>query len=338
MTPTPSSAPESLSSIGAPARPPGGRAQRLSLLASALAASLLLVACGGSSSDDNSTAQGPAPVPAPAPATSQAVAIQFAVKANGAVVSCGTPISGLGTGGSTAQLHDLRFYVSEAKLMNDQGAEVPITLTADDWQNDQVALIDLEDGSGACADAGTTATNTTLRGTVPSGTYTGVRFTIGVPSALNHSDYAVASKPMDVQALAWSWQAGRKFLQIEVNPEGGVARPAPAAPSDTFYVHLGSTGCTGNPVSGETVNCARPNRMAFHSHAFNAESQQLVIDLSGLLATSNLTTDGGSAPGCMSGQTDPECAPVFGALSLDLVSGLPIDDGHEQKLFLVESK
>lgn len=318
---------------------PTGRV--FSLPATALVAALLLAGCGGSSDDaPAATADAPAAgTPAPSPAASpRAVAIQFAARAGAAPVACGSPIAALGTGGTAAELHDLRFYVSGVSLLTAQDAEVPVTLTPDDWQNDQVSLIDLEDGSGACAEAGTAATNASVRGTVPPGNYTGVKFTVGVPQALNHSDYAVATKPMDVQALAWSWQAGRKFLQIEVNPAGGLARPAPAAPSTTFYVHLGSTGCTGNPVTGETVNCSRPNRMDFHAHAFDPASQQIVVDLAGLFATSNLTTDGGSAPGCMSGATDPECGPIFQALQIGLENGLAIDQGHAQTLFKVESK
>ena len=66
---------------------------------------------------------------------------------------------------------------------------------------------------------------------------------------------------------------------IEINPEGGVARPAPAAAGKTFFVHIGSTGCTGNPVTGETVSCARPNRMDVEFATFDPARQKVVLDV-----------------------------------------------------------
>jgi uncharacterized repeat protein (TIGR04052 family) len=299
-----------------------------SALALALAVPLVLTACGGGGSDTAT----------PAPTGPQSITIDFAAKAGTQDVKCGTAITGLGNGKVSAQLHDLRFYVSNVALLNDKDESVSVTLDVNDWQTKEVALIDLEDGSGACADAGTKAMNLQIKGTVPAGTYKGVKLTIGVPSSLNHTDYAVATKPMDVQAMAWSWQAGRKFAQIEVNPVGGVVRPAPAAPGSTFYVHLGSTGCTGNPVTGETVSCARPNRMDFSFGSFNTATQKVIVDLAALYTGTNLNEDLGSAPGCMSGATDPECDAIYKVLKLDLVTGKPINSGSGQTLFRAEAK
>ena len=298
-------------------------------LAAALALPLALVARGGGGGGD---------AVAPAPTGPQSITIDFAAKAGTQDVKCGTSITGLGTGKVSAQLHDLRFYVSNVALVNDKGESVPVTLDVNEWQNKEVVLIDLEDASGACADAGTKAMNPQIKGTVPAGTYTGVKLTVGVPASLNHTDYAVATKPMDVQALAWSWQAGRKFAQIEVNPAGGVVRPSPAAPGTTFYTHLGTTGCTGNPVTGETVSCARPDRMDFSLSSFNVATQKVVLDLAALYTGTNLNEDLGGAAGCMSGATDPECNAIFKVLALDLTTGKPINGGSGQTLFRVEGK
>ncbi|SFF19340.1 MbnP family copper-binding protein [Paracidovorax wautersii] len=319
--------------------PSSSRAASRTALCRALALALpvALAACGGGGGGSDAAAANPTPTPAPTPAGPRSVAITFAAQAGSQAVKCGTPITGLGTGRVSADLHDLRFYVSNVALLNDKGEAVPVTLEASDWQNQDVALIDLEDGTGACADAGTAAMNLQVKGTVPAGSYQGLKLTVGVPARLNHTDYAVAAKPMDVQALAWSWQAGRKFAQIEVNPAGGVARPAPAAAGKTFYVHLGSTGCTGNPVTGETVSCARPDRMDFSLPGFDPARQKVVLDLAALYAGTDLNTDQGGAPGCMSGATDPECAPIFKVLQLDLATGQPINSGSGQTLFRAEA-
>ena len=296
-------------------------------LALAMVLPWALAACGGGDGGDTPTPTGP-----------QNITLDFSAKAGAQDVKCGTTITELGTGKVNAQLHDLRFYVSNVALVNDKGSTVPVALDVNDWQTKDVALVDLEDGTGACADAGTKATNPQIKGTVPAGTYTGLKLTVGVPASLNHTDYAVATKPLDMQALAWSWQAGRKFMQIEVNPTGGVVRPAPAAPGSTFYVHLGSTGCTGNPVTGETVSCARPNRMEVGFGSFNTATQKVVVDLAALYTGTQLNQDLGGAQGCMSGTTDPECDPIYKVLALDLVTGRPINAGSGQTLFRAEAK
>lgn len=305
-----------------PARSPRPAARGLRWPAG-IALLALLQACGGGGSGGSDE---------------QAVDIEFAAMAGEVPVACGTPITGLGSGGVTAALGDLRFYVSDIKLVTAAGQAVPVTLSDSEWQRDEIVLIDLEDGSGDCAGAGSAALNTRISGSVPKGSYTGLQFSVGLPSALNHSDYATAAAPLDVQALAWSWQAGRKFLQVEVKPQGGVSRPPPSAASDTFYVHLGSTGCEGNPVTGETVSCARPDRMAVPLAAFNPATQKVAVDLQGLLAGSDLNVDVGSAPGCMSGLLDPECVAVFSALQLNFETGLPIDGGAAQRVFKAIAK
>jgi uncharacterized repeat protein (TIGR04052 family) len=302
---------------------------RLSTLA--LAAGSLLTACGGS--DSNSASDGP-----------QDVALEFAAFAGATPVKCGTAVAGLGSGGVQAQIKDFRFYVSNVKLLKADGSEVPLTLSAnDDWNHtagsDAVTLIDLEDATGACA-GGTTATNAMLKGTVPAGDYVGVKMTMGVPFALNHSDFATAVKPLDIQAMAWSWQSGRKFAKIEVTDPAGTTG---TWVSKTFNFHLGSTGCTGNPATGQTVSCVAANRMDFHFHAFNPVSQKIAVDLNALVAGTDVTVNQAGAPGCMSGGTDPECLHVFESLAIDWKadgtgSGLPIDEGHAQTLFKAVAK
>lgn len=274
----------------------------------------------------------------------QAVTLEFAAYSGSTPVRCGTAVAGLGSGGVSAQIKDFRFYVSGVQLIKADGSKVALTLDAnDDWNltsgSNALTLIDLEDGTGDCS-AGTPSTNAVVKGTVPAGSYVGVEMTMGVPFALNHSDYAAATKPLDIQAMAWSWQSGRKFAKIEVTDPAGVAGTWTAK---TFNFHLGSTGCTGNPASGETVACSASNRMAFHFHDFDPKTQKIAVDLKALLAGTDVTTNVAGAPGCMSGGTDPECLKVFESLAIDWKAdgtgtGLPVDEGHPQTLFKAVAK
>lgn len=297
----------------------------------ALVTAAALAACGGGGGDDDND------IP-------QSVALDFAAYAGSTPVNCSSAVAGLGSGTVTARIKDFRFYVSNVKLLKADGSEVALTLGAnDDWNHTSggqgLTLIDLEDATGACVD-GTPATHATVRGKVPAGSYVGVKMTMGVPFALNHSDYATAVRPLDIQAMAWSWQSGRKFAKIEVTDPDGVAGTWVAK---TFNFHLGSTGCTGNPASGETVSCVAPNRMDFHFHEFDPATQKIAVDLRALLAGTDITVNRAGAPGCMAGGTDPECLRVFEALAIDWKAdgtgtGLPIDEGLGQTLFRAVAK
>ena len=53
------------------------------------------------------------------------------------------------------------------------------------------------------------------------------------------------------------------------------------------------------------------------------------------------TQDGGGAPGCMSGTTDPECPAIFNQLQINFgagADGLPINGGAAQKIFRAAAK
>jgi len=248
----------------------------------------------------------------PAWAHDQKVAITFAAVAGDQPVSCGTPIAGLGTTGAAAQLADLRFFVSDVRLLRRDGRAVAVKLAKNAYQvtrgGQGVTLIDLEDATGACAAEGTPATNALVRGTVPHGEYRGVRWTLGVPSALNHTDSPASPAPLNSAAMGWSWQSGRKFTKIELTDPGSGTPWA----SKTFFVHLGSAGCTGNPATGKTVECAAPNRPTVKLKRFDPAEQVVAVDVKALTAGDDVTATGG----CMSMPGAPECAGVFGAFGL----------------------
>ncbi len=252
-----------------------------------------------------------------AAAKRQAVDLRFAAVDGTAPVSCSTPITGLGTTGATAQLEDLRFYVSDVRLIRKDGKAVPVKLAKNStWRYSKgkqgVTLIDLEDGTGGCTE-GTPGMNTSVKGTVPRGTYAGVSWTTDVPFKMNHTDTATAPAPLNNPGLAWSWQSGRKFMKIELGQPDGATWSTPA-----FLVHIGSTGCEGNPANGSTVKCSSPNQAKVVLSKFAPKRQKIALDVRNLVAGNDVTANGGDAPGCMSGPADPECRNVFSALGLKL--------------------
>lgn len=241
--------------------------------------------------------------------------------------ACGNQYDGLGTTAVTVAPSDFRFYIHNVRLVNTNGAEVPLRLDQDGiWQYQNVALLDFENKMGPCAQEGNTATNTTVRGMVAPGTYTGVRFLLGVPFNLDHINQATAPSPLNLTSLWWGWQDGYRFLKVDlVNP-------------DTFaqtFVHIGSMGCQIGPGS-VVSSCSLPNIAAVNLDSFNPATNVIVADLAALLGDSDLNANQpGSPPGCESNPDDMDCVPLFKNLGINFTDGSP--SPTSQKFFRVEA-
>jgi uncharacterized repeat protein (TIGR04052 family) len=253
----------------------------------ALSSAALLTACAGLSPS----------------ASTQDVNIQFAAEVNGAPFECGKSYSKVGSTGATITPTDFRMFVSEVHLIDAQGKAVPVALKQDStWQLDNLALVDFENGSGPCRN-GTSATNTSVRGTVPKGQYTGMRLTLGVPFERNHSDPTVSPAPLNTTAMFWTWQGGYKFVKFDI--------------ASSFSVHLGSTVCASPSRTQAPSACQNPNRVTVTFNQFNPNTQKVVADMGRVLAAANVETNAaGTSPGCMSFLKDADCPPVMNALGL----------------------
>lgn len=237
-----------------------------------------------------------------------AMTVRFRAVVGDRDFACGQTFTGLGmgaTGSWTPQ--DFRIYVSNVRLVNSAGAEVPFALAETAFQHSGVALLDFEDSSGSCT--GTPETNLALTGSAPAGTYTGLKFTLGIPFALNHADAASAPAPLNDSSLWWSWNGGYRFARID-----GATTGLPMG----FSIHIGSTGCMGN-AAGAVNECSAPNRAEISLTGFDPTSATVRVDLAALVRDTNLDVNTmGTAPGCMSEAMDPECVGIFAGLGLGL--------------------
>lgn len=271
-----------------------------------------LAACGSTSPVKMSSA--------PA-AGQQTVSLNFAAEINGQPFQCGQSYGPVGTTGSKVTPSDFRMYVSEVQLLTADGKAVPVQLTQDGvWQREGVSLVDFEDGSKACLN-GTSGVNNAVRGSVPVGAYTGVRFTLGVPFALNHADPTVSPAPLNNTAMFWNWQGGYKFLKFDTTSSGkesmkSVAVGA-AGMATPFSVHLGSTVCASESKTRAPSACQNPNRITVEFKNFDLNKNTVVADIGRVLAQANVDVNAPStSPGCMSFPKDSDCVPVMGALGL----------------------
>lgn len=272
---------------------------------------------------DDAGADGAAP-------EARSIELSFEARVGSAVFDCAQTYDQVGTSKVRVSFSDFRLYVYDVRLIDEDDREVPLALTqGGDFQFEDVALLDFENRTGSCAN-GTAETNAVVKGSLPEGSFKGVRFGIGVPSALNHGNPLEAPSPLNLTAMLWTWQAGHLFTRIDTRVETSSGnRPS-------FLIHLGSDGCSGNPVAGQSVSCARPNRSAIELADFDPERDKIVLDYAKLVAEVALDHDQGGESGCMAGADDPECHSIFGQLGLDPQSGAPGSDA--QVVFSVEPK
>ena len=87
-----------------------------------------------------------------------------------------------------------------------------------------------------------------------------------------------------------------------------------------WMLHVGSSGCasasrTSAPAS--PGDCARPNRPRVALDGFDPDADAIAVDPAAALAASDLGANApGTAPGCMSGPDDPDCAAVMPRLGI----------------------
>jgi uncharacterized repeat protein (TIGR04052 family) len=281
-------------------------------------------------------------------AETQDVTIEFQAKVGDQPFSCANSYP-LGIPATPMRLSDFRFYVSDIALIDANGTEVSLTLQQDgQWQFQNVALLDFEDKSGGCVN-GTPEMRDRIIGTVPQGNYQGLKLTVGVPFNLNHADATLASSPLNLTSLWWNWQAGYKFVRIDVVPGDriGLAQPQETnkgpgahgsghgnqpssgqsgghggghggeANSPGFPIHLGSTGCQSEGNTQSPSNCANPNTVTVSLPNFDPSQNVVVADVAALVANTNLSTNqANTPPGCMSAPEDGDCAGIMAALGL----------------------
>lgn len=285
--------------------------------ASLAAAVSVILGAGG-------TAQGAAGTIAAA--GGQAIEINFEARVGDKPFKCGERYEDVGISKATILPQDFRLYVSDVRLLTAEGKETSLLLTPDNnWQSDNVVLLDFEDDTGNCS--GNPRTNRVVRGTAPKDDDRGLVFTIGVPVELNHLDPTLAAAPLNVSDLFWPWRVGYKFTSIVFDS----SRPPVGAPSmpgretSTYSLVLGSMeGGDGPWDAPPTVTCKSPNRPLIRLEAFDVTRQNVTLDLAALFASSDLSIrPPNSNTGCWSFPENDDCMAVMSLLGLPFRSMPP---------------
>ncbi len=244
------------------------------------------------------------------------VVLHFAASDTGALAACGAT-----AGAGTPALRDLRFFIHDIGLGDAQGVERALVIVDDGaWQVGGVALVDLEDGRGACREGTPEVRSVVLTRAAPGRGLEGqasprpagtqragrtLRFRIGVPFELNHTDPARAHGALALTSMHWSWRAGYKFLRLSATLEGGVP----------WFLHLGSTGCAG--TIGAVSRCRHPSRPAVVLEDFDPMRDEIRLDPQPLFAALAAAPADARIASCMGVPSAPGCAAVFPVLGLD---------------------
>ena len=275
---------------------------------------------GGSATGGAST-DGGTPDSGNADAGPMDVSIQFKATVGTADFACGKTYTGQGSSKVSVEAKDFRFYVQSLSLLDQNGKEVPVTFdTRSPWQTPDVALLDFEDGTGACAAEGNAEMNSVITGKVPPGKYSGIVFVNGVPDSLNHGDPTTLPAPLQAGAMTWGWLYGYKFVKAELS---ATAAPAGDAMPGLGLVHMGSTGCDNATMDGgmpdymgpPKVACTAPNRNVIRLTGFDPAKNTIVADIGVIFSKIDLAENNQ----CHSEGTT--CPTEFAALGVDFATG-----------------
>ena len=232
----------------------------------------------------------------------------------------------------SARLYEARLYVYDLQLIDGEGKRTPLILGRNDWQFANLALLDFKDARGGNTPCGkaTPAKNVVVTGSAPPGAYEGLEFSVGVPIEAEVDGAKMSLNHSNVEQLPTT-RYRRDELELASRPQifelrhraCGRNYQARWLKARTWFVHLGSTGCTGNPATGEIVACLRPNRFTVTLGHIDLATQRVQLDLATLFKSTDLSIDQGGAIGCMSGFDDPDCSGIFEQRGLNLVETSP---------------
>ncbi len=178
------------------------------------------------------TAPNPTPVPAPIEVPegekldrtqSSALTIQFQTKVGAEDLLCSDKTEASIQRGQI--FTDLRFFVSNLTLVDDQGKLTPVQLDVtpnssnfqyiDDAKN-SIALLNFLDSSCASSDA-TKTVKTALTGLLQQGVYKELRFQLGLPYAPMDEALTQVPSALAPSDMGWMWQHFPADIQFELH-------------------------------------------------------------------------------------------------------------------------
>jgi uncharacterized repeat protein (TIGR04052 family) len=302
---------------------------------------VFVLGCGGASDGDvgrttpeegenppNGVDEEGSVIPTEPEVRTEPVELRFEAVLGDAPVACGDVLQGVGEMELTRRLSELRFFVGDVALLDENGSAVAVSLTDDGvWQQPRLGVVDLDDAEGSCS--GSPGEHAILTGEVPEGNYSGIRFRVGVPSNMTEADLAGNRAPLDRSDMQWPWAPAYNFFFLAVtteDPEGLL--PSSGSAETGIYSTVSIGGFAAASEDGADVWLP-----AVQVDGFEPSRDVLQVDLRAILQNLDLTTGGA----CMGSNLPPfppmdGCSEALTALGLDPVTGA---NQGEQTVFSV---
>lgn len=217
--------------------------------------------------------------------------VTFQVLYNGQPVDCH---SNLPLAHNNWRIRALLFYVSDFAYQGHRGGF--------DYQQEPLSRVALigsrcEDGGRWSIPIEWQAVDS-LQAGEPTDT---LRFTLGVPFELNHSNPLQAKAPLADSDMFWTWQLGYKFFRLDASQTENTQH---------WALHFGSLGCNAaSAMRAPTEACLHPNQIPVAIEDFQAE-QPIYLHLDKILSDAVVGQEN-----CMGDPKSSACQPVFAALS-----------------------
>lgn len=208
-------------------------------------------------------------------------AIEFVPHFNGEVLTCNQNFI---VDETQWRIEQLQFFISSIEIKeNNQWHKTKLEKSP--YQTESIALL-----GEYCADI--TQKNWQLNLTNVSEKATEIRFTLGLPFAINHLNPLTQESPLNIPSMFWGWQKGHKFLRLEM-----------ASTNDNWLFHLGSVGCkASSPLRAPKQECMYPNRYSYQISLSNPKDK-VSFELSSLLNGLKLSSE----TSCQSSPVNKHC-------------------------------
>ncbi|MBK7862694.1 MAG: metallo-mystery pair system four-Cys motif protein [Archangiaceae bacterium] len=272
----------------------------------------------------------------------EAFSMKFAALVDGKPVGCTDAPTGFGTSGATTiGINDLRFYLSNLKLLDSSGKEVETTLDEDAFQlasaQGQLSLVDLTGNSeGSCGATmlgggeGTGRTHPAITGKTRVADVKTVSFEVGVPQPVMKkviAENTPEGAPSPLAELYWNWSSGYRHFIFNFTINDG------SNGSGEGYLHIGSRDC--GPMAGKALedrdSCTYVNNPSVTLSSFDLTHDTVGIDLKKVLQGLDFVSPKydanfnviGQGPGveCHSSPDQPDCPTIFSSFGLDIATG-----------------
>lgn len=151
-------------------------------------------------------------------------------------------------------------------------------------------------------------------------------------SQTNHSQTVHGDSHTNSSRQPSIFVGGENTEQQERKTSDTHAHTTHQASSNSYLIHLGSTGCQDSAQS-DLFSCSNPNRASVVLEDFDPERDVVITDIAELLYQTDLTNNEANTPaGCMSSPEDSDCSAIFQNLGLSF-NGL---EAEPQLLFWVK--